>query len=255
MSKILDGKTAFVAGGAQGIGQATAIAFAEEGAAVFVVDLNEAGLTDTAVKIKQAGGRCLTQRCDVTQRAQVDAAVAMATKTFGGVDILFNSFLLIRIKPLELQTEADLMDTLRVNVLGSFNTMQACFPYMKQHGGKIINCGSGSGTNGVVTHSTYAAAKEAVRGLTKSAANEWGQYGINVNAIMPLANTPSAMAAIKELGDVDTMYQQLSMNNPMRRIGDPKQDIAPVVVFLASPASNYVTGRSLFVDGGGGSFM
>ncbi|MDB5971387.1 MAG: 3-oxoacyl-(acyl-carrier-protein) reductase [Hydrocarboniphaga sp.] len=255
MDKVLQGKTAIVAGGGQGIGQASALALAQAGAAIVVLDINDAGLADTANRIEHAGGRCLPQRCDITRRDQVDAAIALAAGTFGSVDILFNSAMLIRAKPLEEQTEADLLDVLKVNLFGPFNAMQACFPYLKQRGGKIINCGSASGTMGVVLHSTYAAAKEGVRGLTKSAANEWGQYGINVNAIMPLALTPSARADLGRAGDLDAQVRQIASHIPMRRFGDPARDIAPVVVFLASPASDYISGRSLFVDGGGGSFL
>lgn len=248
----LDGKRVIVAGAGQGVGQAVAQRCAREGAQVLAVDINAAGLESTAQLAREDGNQILTQVVNVAERSQVDAAVAHAATSFGGVDVIVNTVMVIKVAPLEEQTESDLRRAFDVMVLGTFNLMQAAFPYLKEHGGRIINFGSGSGTGGAPTHSTYATAKEAVRGLTKVAANEWGRFQITSNIVIPAAATPSFTATVDAMGE--GALDQLNAMHPMGRIaGDPLDDIAPLVVFLASDGANYINGRSIFVDGGFGN--
>jgi len=250
---LLEGKSIIVTGAAQGIGQALSQLTAREGGKVLAVDVNEAGLEETARRVQSEGGTLLTRICDVTDRAQVDEAVAQAVSDHGPVDAMYNVAAIIAVAPFEEQTIDDLQRTLAVSVFGTFNFMQACFPHMRDRGGRIINFGSGSGTRGARTHSTYAAAKEAIRGLSKSAANEWGRYAITVNTVIPMAKTPMFDGAVEAQGEgaIDRIIKAV----PLGRTGDPLTDIAPVAIFLATDAARFMTGRTLYADGGLGGAM
>ena len=250
---LLDGKSAIIVGAAQGVGQAVAQLAVREGARVLAVDINSAGLEETARRVAADGGTLLTQSCDVTDRAQVDAAVAQAVATFGTVDMLVNTPLLFKPTPFHELTVEDFRGALDVMVIGVFNFMQAVFPHMRDGGGSIINCGSGGGTTGQSRSAAYATSKEAVRGLTKVAAMEWGRYGITVNCVVPAAKTPSADFAIEKAGP--GALERFAAEHPMGRpFGDPLKDIAPIVIFLASQGGNYITARTIFVDGGHGGY-
>ncbi|MGE0384976.1 MAG: SDR family NAD(P)-dependent oxidoreductase [Gammaproteobacteria bacterium] len=249
----LEGRVAIVTGAGRGILRASALALAGAGAAVMAIDIDEAGATQTAAVIGGAGGHALGRHCDVTNRAQVDAAVGAAVSAFGRVDIVVNGATVFRMHPFEEQTEEDLMQAWRVNVLGTFNCMQAAFPHLRAQGyGKIVNFGSGAATSGAPGQASYAAAKEGVRGLTRTAAREWGRHGIRVNSLIPMAVTPGFENAVRELGrDLGAMASAV----PLGRLGDPARDVAPVVVFLASAASDFMTGRTLFADGGQAGYL
>ncbi len=125
--------------------------------------------------------------------------------------------------------------------------MQACFPYLKKHGGKVINLASGAGVSGTAGFTAYASAKEAIRALSRVAANEWGQYGINVNVLCPFANSPGVQLWAEAFPD--QIQANLALV-PMGRIGDCEMDAGRVVVFLASSDSDYMTGQTIDVDGG-----
>jgi len=129
----------------------------------------------------------------------------------------------------------------------SLYLMQAAFPYLKETKGNIINFASGAGLSGQKTQTAYAAAKEAIRAISKVAANEWGEFGINVNIISPMASTPGVKAWAEAFPE---MYQAALAQIPLGRWGDPENDIGPVAVFLASEDSNYMTGQTFMVDGG-----
>jgi NAD(P)-dependent dehydrogenase (short-subunit alcohol dehydrogenase family) len=130
---------------------------------------------------------------------------------------------------------------------GTFYFMQACYPYLKVRGGRIINVGSGAGLDGMAGQAAYGACKEAIRALSKTAAREWGADGINVNVICPLAKSPGVAAFLK---NAPHMEAKMTAGNPIARIGECEADIGPVAVFLSSDDSRYVTGQTLPVDGG-----
>ena len=244
----LDGKIAIVTGAGQGVGRGIAIALANAGAAIAPVDMRSDTCTRTAGDIGAVGGQALPLLCDVRRREQVQAVVGEVEKQFRTVDILVNCAQNMRNEvPFEDTTDEDMALALESGLLGTFYFMQACFPHLKEHGGKIINLASSAGTQGAPRWAAYAAAREGIRALTRVAAHEWGKYKINVNAVCPLANSPR----IQEWAQAfpDRMRSTLA-TIPMGRLGDCERDIGQVVVFLASSDSDYITGHTIMVDGG-----
>jgi len=244
----LDGKTAIVSGGGQGIGRGVAVALAREGAAVVIAEIDPDTCLRTVEEIKAIGGRALAVTCDVRSREEVQAAVAAAVREFGTVDILVNNAQAMRNNVLfEDTTDDDMALALESGLLGTFYFMQTCFPYLKEHGGKIINLGSAAGLHGAPGWTAYAAAKEGIRALTRVAAHEWGCYKINVNAICPLADSPNMQAWAQ--ASPDAMTSMLA-TIPLAHLGDCETDIGRAVVFLASSDSDYITAHTMMVDGG-----
>lgn len=244
----LEGKLAIVTGAGQGIGRGVALALAKEGATVVLADIQEGACQRTANEIKAIGGRALPVTCDVSRRDQVKAVVAAAVKEFGTVDILVNAAQAMR-KDVLFQdtTDEDMALALGSGLMGTFYFMQECFPYLRQHGGKVINFGSAAGLEGHRGWAAYAAAKEGIRALTRVACHEWARYQINVNAVCPLASSPN----IEEWSKTNPeMLKLLLAAVPLRRFGDSENDIGRAVVFLSSSDSDYITGQTLMVDGG-----
>jgi NAD(P)-dependent dehydrogenase (short-subunit alcohol dehydrogenase family) len=245
----LDGKVAIVTGAGQGVGRGIALALAKEGAAVAVVDRNGDHAGTTAAEIVDgAGGTAIPITTDVRDAAAVDECVAAVIERFGTVDILVNNAQAAPpAGPLENMTEDDWRLAIDSGLMGSFFSMRACFPYLKEHGGKIVNLRSSAGTDGMAFMAAYAAAKEAIGGLTRTAAREWGKYGINVNAISPAANSPGMAGWVA--ADPERSQRALD-RNPISRLGDCERDIGRSVVFLVGPDSDYITGMTIMVDGG-----
>jgi len=243
---ILDGKVAIVTGAGKGIGRAESLALAKEGAAVALVDRNKEDAVSVAGEIKALAGRAFPIDCDVSQRDQVDRAVAAAVDAFGPIDILVNNAQAIPLpKPLQEWSENDMNLMWASGPMGTWHFMVACLPHMKNRDGRIINTCSGAGHGYLEGYAGYAAAKEAIRSLTRTAAHEWGQFNIHVNVIAPAAMTASMMNAI------DAKKREMILERfPLKRFGDPEKDIAPLVVFLCGPASGYMTGNTVSVDGG-----
>lgn len=245
---LVDGKVALVTGAGQGLGEGVAHALAADGAAVVLAGRTLAKVQRVADDLTAAGHNALAVECDVRDRSSVDSAVEAAVAEFGTIDILINNAMTQNLVPFDAATAEDLIDAFESSVLGTFNCMKACFPFFKENGGKIVNFGSGAGTEGVPNMATYGAAKEAVRGLTKAVATEWGKYGITVNVIVPTGSSP-AWEQVKEGMSEENLRKTLAQF-PLRRIGDPVADVGRIVVFLSSPYSDYMTGRTLFADGG-----
>ncbi|WP_326658813.1 SDR family NAD(P)-dependent oxidoreductase [Streptomyces sp. NBC_00385] len=240
----LEGRVAIVTGAGDGIGAAVARRLAAEGARVVVAELNEETGRATA---EQIGGRFV--RTDVSDKAQVLAMVDTAVRERGTVDILVNNaWGAGDVGRVENKTDAMLARGLGVGFYGPLWAMQAAFPHMKARGwGRVINMCSLNGVNAHMGTLEYNAAKEALRTPTRTAAREWAPTGVVVNAICPGAKSAAFRRMMSEHPEPEG---QADATNPMGRIGDPDQDIAPVAAFLAGEGARYVTGNTLFVDGG-----
>jgi NAD(P)-dependent dehydrogenase (short-subunit alcohol dehydrogenase family) len=244
---VLDGKVAIVTGAGQGIGRGVALAFVKEGAAVAVVGRTEDKVVRTVRELTALGGRAISVARDVSTREACNESVTAALDAFGGVDILVNNAASTTPVAFEDITDENITSDFGSSLFATIYFMQACFPHMRDKGGKIINFGSGAGTSGSPMHGAYAAAKEGIRGLSKVAAHEWGRYGINVNVVCPGALTPMSEAAGKLKGRT---HEEWAARVPLQRIGDAERDIGRTCVFLAGPDSDFITGRTLHIDGG-----
>ncbi len=243
---LLDGKVAIVTGASRGIGRATALRLAQEGAKVVV---NYAGNLAAAEKtvddIKQAGGDAILFQADVADPQAAGELVKAATAAFGRIDILVNNAGITRDNLLVFMKEDDWDAVMNTNLKGVFNCTKAVAKTMiKQRAGRIINLTSVVGIMGNAGQTNYAAAKAGVIGFTKSAAKELAARGITVNAVAPGYITTDMSAAIPEQAKAD-----LAQKIPLSRLGKP-EDVAEAVLFLASDAANYITGQTINVDGG-----
>ncbi|MGQ0803938.1 MAG: SDR family NAD(P)-dependent oxidoreductase [Actinomycetota bacterium] len=247
----LDGKAAIVTGAGQGIGRGVARALAREGATVTVAEINnETGATVVKEIEEELGGAARFVPTDVLDEQQVRAMVDGTIDAFGRVDVLVNNAYVVGgMARLERKPADDLLLAYRGGPLHTLWAMQAVFPHMKaQGGGRIINFVSLNGINAHMYSADYNAAKEAIRALTRTAAREWARHNILVNAIAPAAASP-AYVAFAEAAPENAA--ELLKQNPIGRMGDPELDIGGVALFLASDDSRYVTGNTIFADGGG----
>jgi NAD(P)-dependent dehydrogenase (short-subunit alcohol dehydrogenase family) len=247
----LEGRVAVVTGAGRGIGAGIARVLAAEGAAVLLASRSLEPTEAVAREIEQKGGRARAVACDVSDRAQVDAAVAAAVDTFGPPDILVNNAQGGRVsaEPVALEdiTAEMATESFAGGVLASLYGMQAVFPHFKQQGrGTIVNMASSTGVEGDPGFSPYGIAKEGIRGLTKHAAREWGKHGITVNVLCPAALTEHLRPYAEEH---PRWFEAVVRRVPLGRLGDPADDIAPVVLALATDL-HYVTGATIMVDGG-----
>lgn len=244
MSGQLEGRVALVTGGGAGIGEGIVRRYAEEGARVVVAEYDE-----DAGRAAAAAVDGLFVRCDVSVRADVEAAVAAAVATYGAIDVVVNNaWGGGAIGRLEKKSDEQLQHGMTVGYYGPFWAMTAALPHMKERGwGRVVNLCSLNGVNAHMGSLEYNAAKEALRTLTRTAAREWAPTGITVNAICPAAKSQAFFRAIGEYPELEALADAA---NPMGRMGDAYADIAPVAVFLASEGCRYVTGNTLFVDGG-----
>jgi NAD(P)-dependent dehydrogenase (short-subunit alcohol dehydrogenase family) len=244
MSGALDGKVALVTGAGAGIGAGIARKFADEGARVVVAEHDSAAGASVANEI---GG--LFVATDVSQRDQVENAVAAAVSEYGSIDVLVNNaWGGGGIGRVENKTDDELAHGLAVGYYGPFWAMRKAFGHMKERGwGRVINMCSLNGVNAHIGSLEYNAAKEALRTLTRTAAREWAPTGVTVNAICPAAKSQAFLAVAAQHPEIEAIADAA---NPMGRMGDPYDDIAPVAVFLASAGSRYLTGNTLFADGG-----
>jgi NAD(P)-dependent dehydrogenase (short-subunit alcohol dehydrogenase family) len=249
----LDGKIALVTGAGRGIGRGVALAMAEEGACIGIIEIDGETLRQTARLIEEAGGRVVAVHGDVALRRDCQLAIDRTVETFGGLDIVVNNAAWtptpgLRLVDFDDQTFARVLDT---NLWASFFCMQIAHPHLvARGGGSIINFASGSGTFGHEAQGAYAAAKEGIRGLSRTAAREWGPEGIRVNVVCPFANSPGML----DWASLDPEGHAAAIRHiPLRRVGDCHDDVGRVCVFLTSDDAAYVTAQTLWVDGGSGS--
>ncbi len=245
----LEGRVALVPGAGMGIGKGIARRFGREGARVVIAEWNEEAGAAAAEEVRALGAECEFTRCDVSEKADVDAAVELAVERFGSVDILVNNaWSGAPMGRVEWKTTEEVERALRLGTLSNFWSMQALFPPMKQRRwGRIVNMCSLNGVNAHMYTVHYNMAKEAVRALTRTAAREWARHEILCNVICPAAATESYVAVMSKNPE---MEKALLDAHPMHRMGDPEEDIGSAALFLASDDCRYVTGNTLFVDGG-----
>jgi NAD(P)-dependent dehydrogenase (short-subunit alcohol dehydrogenase family) len=243
------GRVAFVTGAANGIGRATALAFAREGANVVVADVSEEGNQETSRMIEELGGRALAVRCDVSRAEDVKAALDKAVEVFGRLDFAFNNAGVEQpITAAAEVTEEEWNRIIRVNLRGVFLCLKYEIPLMlKQGGGAIVNTSSGAGIKGFKGQAAYAASKHGVVGLTKSAALDYASQNIRVNAVCPgIIATPMMN---RFTGGTAEGEQRVIAQEPIGRMGQP-EEIAASVVWLCSDAAAFVVGHAMIVDGG-----
>ncbi|MEG0095629.1 MAG: SDR family NAD(P)-dependent oxidoreductase [Erysipelotrichaceae bacterium] len=244
--KRLNGKVAIVTGASSGVGNGIAKVLAQDGAKVCVCARRKELLDQLVEEIKQAGGEGLAVVCDVNDPQQIHHVVEACVDAFGGVDILANlaqgSMNYKEINEVDIDYA---LNAYKSGPLASMLFMQACFPYLQKSGqGRIINTASAAGYDGSAGFVAYGMAKEAIRALTRHAANEWGKYGITTNAFLPIIATdnfknsqPAALAALEKA-------------SPLQRVGSVDKDCGPFIAFLASEEGGYLNGQSFMLDGG-----
>ncbi|MDV2996816.1 MAG: 2,5-dichloro-2,5-cyclohexadiene-1,4-diol dehydrogenase [Chroococcidiopsis sp. SAG 2025] len=243
------GKVAFVTGAANGIGRATALAFAREGAAVVVADVSEQGNQETARAIAELGGRAIAVKCDVTRSEDVQAALSKTIETFGRLDFAFNNAGVEQKNLATAEIEAQEWDRIvDINLRGVFLCLKHEIPLMlKQGGGAIVNTSSGAGVIGIKGGAAYTAAKHGVIGLTKSSALDYASQNIRVNAVAPGYIDTSMMDRFT--GGTAEGREQVIAEEPIGRMGQP-EEIANAVVWLCSDAAAFVIGHAMVIDGG-----
>ena len=223
--------------------------FAAEGAAVLLADYDAEKGTAAALALSNAAENVAFTHCDVSEKEAVKGAVTGCLDRFGAVDILVNNAYR-GIGPSRIETKSDeaFADAMAVCLYAAKWSMEAAFPSMREHGwGRIVNVASLNGINAHVGTAEYNAGKEALRSYTRTAAREWAPYGICANIICPAA----VSAGFRRYQEREPeLAAATEAANPMGRLGDPETDIAPVALFLASEDARYLTGNTLFVDGG-----
>jgi NAD(P)-dependent dehydrogenase (short-subunit alcohol dehydrogenase family) len=248
----LANKVALITGGASGIGRATAILFAQEGAAVVLADINVEQGQSVVAEIEAAGGKAIFFHCNVARADDCRAAVERTIAAFGGLHILFNNAGIIRRADVLGTTEEEWDRVMAVNVKSVFLMSKYAIPHMeKAGGGSIINTSSGWGMRGGGNAVSYCASKGAVTNMTRAMAIDHGAQNIRVNAVCPGdTDTPMLRSEARQLGQDEESFMAEAAERPLRRYAQPLE-IAQAVLYLASDTASYVTGAALVIDGGG----
>jgi NAD(P)-dependent dehydrogenase (short-subunit alcohol dehydrogenase family) len=252
MDASLSGMSAIITG-CRGIGRGIALAYANSGARVALVDKDATTAQGTAEEVRAAGADALPITGDVRLRADCERAVAETVDTLGGVDILVNCAIETGAGRLVDHTDEDFKSAWESGVLAAFRMMQLCYPYLRVAAPRssVINFGSAAGTEGHAGLAAYAATKEAIRALSVVAAREWGPEGIRVNVIVPFANSPGMLSWAQAEPE---LHRATLARTPLQRAAETETDIGAVAVFLASEMGRYITANTIMADGGGSMF-
>lgn len=248
--KPLEGKIAIVSGAGSGVGRGVAIAIARAGAATSVSSRTVAKCEQVVEQINDLNGSAIAIECDVRNPEDIERCVANTVEHFGGIDILVNAADDPRVDVPFLELTDEVMNaSWNTGVIGTVRFSQAVVPHMLERGGgTIVNVSSGAGLLAPVGMAAYSAAQEAIRSITRTAAIELGPSGIRVNVICPVASQSESLDRWINR-DPDRLASYVA-NTPLRRVGDPVDDVGEGVVFLCSDQSRYVTGTTLMLDGG-----
>jgi meso-butanediol dehydrogenase / (S,S)-butanediol dehydrogenase / diacetyl reductase len=251
MGDRLRGKTAIVTGAATGIGKASSLLFAQEGAFLVLADLDEIKGHQVTSEISAAGGKAIFVPTDVSKADEVQYLVQEAVRVQGKVDVLFNNAAINFFGSVTDTPEEEWDRVIGVNVRSVFLGCKYTIPFMKDNGGgSIINTASVAGIVGLKNLAAYTASKGAVMQLTKNVALDYASFGIRINALCPgVTATEMTLKVIADSPDPDATRRRYDTGRPMGRIGEPNE-IAQAALFLASDESTYITGTSLVVDGG-----
>lgn len=252
----LDGKVVLLTGASSGLGKQQALRIAAEGADLAICARTETKLAETEKLCRERGAEVLAMPVDIMDYDALSAFVTATAEKFGRIDVLVNNAHTVTLPaPFLEKTVEDLDIEMRSSVYAYWHLMKLCFPHMRDRPGagtSVINFASEAGVMGDALYAPYAASKEAVRGLSRVVAREWGQYNIRVNTLCPNGMTDNISQG---LGWMETAtrehIEKAFVNNPFQRPGDPYEDVAPVTVFLASDDSRWMTGQNLHADGGG----
>lgn len=249
--KRLEENVTIITGGGKGIGYGLAQAFAEAGSNLVITGRTLSRLESAKERLEaEYGVKVLPIVADGADEAAIKDVVAQTIDTFGKINTLVNNAQVSKSGlPLIEHTKEDLDLSIHSGLYAAFFYMRECHPYLKESKGSVINFASGAGLFGKLGQSSYAAAKEGIRGLSRVAAAEWGPDGIRVNVICPLAMTESLMEWKDNYPD---LFAKTIQGIPLGRFADPKDDIGRVAVFLASEDAHYITGETITLQGGSG---
>ncbi|QDQ96901.1 SDR family NAD(P)-dependent oxidoreductase [Tomitella fengzijianii] len=245
----LDGKVALITGAGQGVGEGIAFALAKEGASIAALGRTKAKVDETAEAIRALGGTAIAVECDVAKEDQLAPAVDEVVTALGGIDILVNNANYSVLGPIAQIKRHHVEKALAVGPLAALSLMQLCHPVMKERGGgAVINMVTSAAVRwDTSNYGGYAAAKEALRSLTRAAASEWGRDNIRVNAVAPHALSPGLKGWIEHNPEEAAEFVATI---PMGRIGECEEDIGRAVAFLVGPDARYLTGATIPLDGG-----
>jgi NAD(P)-dependent dehydrogenase (short-subunit alcohol dehydrogenase family) len=245
---VLDAQVAIVTGAGQGIGRGIALAVSKEGAKVVVLGRTLSKCEAVVEEVTARGGVAVAEECNVERRDQVEASVRRCVERWGRIDLLVNNAQSsTTYQPIRQMIESDVDTMWQSGPMGSLRFMQSCFEHLQASQGCVVNLGSGMSIAPPVGSAGYAMTKEAIRVLSRVGAIEWGEFGIRVNAICPMAMSP--MIETAEQASPGTA-ERLAAQIPLKRLGDAEADVGRAVVYLASDAGRYITGTTLMVDGG-----
>lgn len=244
-------KVVLITGGGKGIGRGLSEAFAEEGANLVITGRNEQALLTAKEELeKQYAIQVLPVRADGADEKQVNNVIQKTIETFGHLDVLINNAMASKSGTMLIDhTKEDFDLAINSGLYAVFFYMKAAYPYLKESKGSVINFASGAGLAGRIGQSSYAAAKEGIRGLSRVAATEWGPDGINVNVVCPLVETKQMLKWKEEHPD---HYAKTIQGIPLGRFGDAKKDIGRTCVFLASEDASFISGETIVLQGGSG---